>query len=147
MKIRSMRSDDCDALHSLWSSCSGMGLNDTDDSRDGIERFISRNPDTCFVAEEEDGSMVGAIMAGDDGRRGFIYHTAVAPSHRRRGIGRALVDAAISALKGAGGTKVALVVFARNKTGNDFWESVGFTRRDDIVYRNKPIVEMVRFDS
>lgn len=147
MKIRAMRSADYDELYSLWKSCPGMGLNDTDDSRSGIERFLSRNPDTCFVAEDEENSLIGAIMAGDDGRRGFIYHTAVAPSHQRRGIGRALVDAAMSALKAAGVTKVALVVFARNEAGNRFWESVGFTCRDDIVYRNRSIVETVRFDS
>ena len=86
-------------------------------------------------------------MAGNDGRRGYIYHTAVHPKYRRQGIASQLVDAALQALKQCGIHKVALVVFDRNQGGNDFWEKRGFTVREDLVYRNKAICEMVRIDT
>ena len=146
MRIRNMISDDYDAVYALWLSCTGMGLNNLDDSREGIEKFLKRNPDTCFVAEEE-GRIVGVIMAGHDGRRGFIYHTAVDPQRRKQGIARQLVDAAMKALEDCGINKVSLVVFERNEGGNAFWEKIGFAERKDLVYRNKAIREMIRFDT
>lgn len=146
MNIRTMTLADYDAVYALWLSCKGMGLNNLDDSREGIERFLKRNPETCFVAVEND-KPVGVIIAGNDGRRGYIYHTAVYPDHRRKGIARALVNAALEALQGLGICKTALVVFDRNKDGNAFWESVGFTTRGDLVYRNKALTEMIRIDT
>ena len=117
MNIRLMSVDDYNAVYNLWLSCSGMGLNDLDDSEEGIRKFLERNPETCFVAEN-DGMVIGVIIAGNDGRRGYIYHTAVNPLFRGRGIGRKLVESAMNALKEAGINKVALVVFGRNKTIN-----------------------------
>lgn len=146
MRIRKMTIEDYGAVYGLWLSCKGMGLNSVDDSREGIERFLRRNPDTSLVAEK-DGKIVGVIMAGSDGRRGYIYHTAVSPDQRRQGIASKLVDAAMTALETAGITKVALVVFDRNADGNAFWEKSGFTVREDLVYRNKSIADMVRIDT
>ena len=143
--IRRMETSDYDQLYALWLSCKGMGLNDVDDSRAGIERYLMRNPDTSFVAQE-DGRIIGAIMAGHDGRRGYIYHTAVSPEYRHRGVGSALVNAALCALESAGITKVALVVFSRNEDGNAFWEKQGFTLRGDLAYRNRALVKLVRKD-
>ena len=130
--IRLMRPADYDAVHALWLRTQGMGLNDVDDSREGIAKFLARNPTTCFVAEE-DGQLVGVILTGHDGRRGYIYHTAVDARLQRRGIGRALVEAALDALEKEGISKAALLVFSRNETGNLFWEKLGFTVRDDLV--------------
>ena len=146
MNIRKMTIADYDAVYALWLSCKGMGLNNIDDSRDGIERFLKRNPDTCFVAEKDD-AVVGVIIAGNDGRRGYIYHTAVNPDYRRQGIAKRLVDAALEALQGLGINKAALVVFDRNSDGNAFWESIGFTKREDLVYRNKALTEIIRIDT
>lgn len=146
MNIRLMTIADYDAVYALWLSCKGMGLNNLDDSREGIERYLKRNPETCFVAEEN-GKTVGVIIAGNDGRRGFIYHTAVSPEHRRKGIARALVDTALEALQALGINKTALVVFERNAEGNAFWESLGFTSRVDLVYRNKALTEITRIDT
>lgn len=146
MSMRRMMIDDYDQLYALWLSCNGMGLNDVDDSRAGIERYLICNPNTCFVFEEA-GRIVGAIMAGHDGRRGYIYHTAVAQDARHRGIGTALVERALEALKVAGITKVALVVFTRNADGNGFWEKLGFIARGDLTYRNRALTEMVRIDT
>ena len=141
-----MLEEDYACLYALWTSCTGMGLNDIDDSKEGIGRFLARNPHTCFIAEK-DGRLVGAIMAGNDGRRGYIYHTAVLPDFQKQGIGRALVHAVIEEFKQIGITKVALVVFERNAPGNLFWEKQGFSKRTDIVYRNKTLTEMKRFDT
>ena len=146
MQVRKMTIADYDDIYNLWGSCAGMGLNNLDDSKTGIEIFLKRNPDTCFVAEHEN-KVVGAIMVGNDGRRGYIYHTSVTPEYQRQGIGSKLVDIAIDALKKQGINKVALVVFAKNKDGNAFWEKQGFTVREDIIYRNKSLVEMVRIDT
>ncbi len=85
MKIRKMAIADYPEVYKLWISCKGMGLNNVDDSLDGIASFLKRNSDTCFVAEEQ-GIIIGVIMAGHDGRRGYIYHTAVVPGKRNKGL-------------------------------------------------------------
>ena len=103
-------------------------------------------PNTCFVDEQE-GTITGAILAGHDGRRGYIYHTAVNPAYRHQGIGTALVNAALHALANEGIIKVALVVFSRNDAGNAFWERLGFTARGDLAYRNKALCAITRIDT
>ena len=135
MTIRIMRPEDYDRVWRLWLSCPGLALNNLDDSREGIARFLRRNPDTCFVAEEED-AIVGVILTGYDGRRGYIYHPAVRPDRQGRGIGAALVGASMEALRAMGVTKGALIAFASNESGNAFWEKQGFRLRTDIVYRD-----------
>lgn len=141
-----MQISDYKETYALWLRCPGMGLNNVDDSAEGFERYLKRNPSTCFVAEE-DGEIIGAILAGNDGRRGIISHTAVAPEKQRQGIGRALVKAALESLAAEGIAKVNLVVFSRNKDGNTFWEKMGFTARDDLVYRNLVLRDMIRYDT
>jgi ribosomal protein S18 acetylase RimI-like enzyme len=141
MKIRKMTVSDYEEVYGLWLSCKGMGLNNLDDSREGIARFLARNPETCFVAAEEE-RIVGSILVGNDGRRAFVYHTAVHPDFRRRGIAAALVDEAVTALKTMGINKAAMVVFAGNEAGNAFWDEQGFTARPDLCYRNKALTEM-----
>lgn len=136
---------DYEGIYDMWIHTPGMGLNNLDDSKEGIDKFLKRNPTTCFVAEEN-GRIIGVIMSGHDGRRGFIYHTTVRPDCRKQGLGRALVNHAMEALEKEGIHKVALVVFGRNEIGNAFWEKLGFTTREDIVYRNQCIHEMVRMD-
>ena len=130
-------------MYRLWIDTPGMGLNALDDSKEGIERYLNRNPDTSFVAED-DKQIVGSILSGHDGRRGFIYHTAVSVTMRNQGIGSALVEASVDALKNNGINKIALVVFSENIEGNVFWEKRGFSVREDLVYRNKALVELER---
>ena len=146
MSIRIMRPSDYESVYQLWTSCRGMGLNDLDDSKESIEKFLNRNPETCFVAEEGQ-SVIGAVIAGNDGRRGYIYHAAVSPAHRRRGVATKLIDSVISAFGRLGVNKVALVVFSANADGNAFWEKIGFSSREDLVYRNRAIAEMTRTDT
>ncbi len=146
MEIRNMTINDYDEVYNLWINTPGMGLNNIDDSRDGIERYLKRNPETCFIAKK-DNNIVGVILSGHDGRRGYIHHTAVAVTERRQGIGKALLNRVLNALEKEGINKVALVAFSKNEIGNRFWEKNGFIVRDDLVYRNKEIKEMVRIDT
>jgi len=144
--IRVMTAEDYDKVYALWMSCKNMGFNNVDDSREGIARYLKRNPDTSFVAERGD-QIVGVILAGNDGRRGFIHHMAVAENCRRQGIAADLLRHALAALETEGITKVALLVFSRNEAGNAFWENQGFTARTDVIYRNKALTELVRIDT
>jgi len=146
INIRVMSITDYDGVYNLWINTPGMGLNSTDDSREGIEKYLKRNPTSSFIAEC-DGKIIGVIMAGHDGRRGYIHHTAVLPAYRNQGIAKRLVDCAMSALEGEGINKVALVAFKKNDIGNQFWENIGFVDRDDLVYRNKNIHVLNRIDT
>jgi ribosomal protein S18 acetylase RimI-like enzyme len=137
---RIMKTEDYEAVSRLWSGIQGMGMRSLDDSQAGIAKFLIRNPNTCFVAEQ-DGQIVGVILSGHDGRRGYIYHAAVSPEFRSQGIGKELLGQAIAALKAEGIHKAGLLVFASNEIGNTFWESQGWERRTDIYYRNKSLNE------
>ncbi len=146
INIRVMLIEDYDGVYNLWINTPGMGLNTTDDSREGIEKYLKRNPTSCFVAECGR-TIIGVIMAGHDGRRGYIHHTAVMPTYRKQGIAKKLVARAMNALEKEGINKVALVAFRKNEIGNDFWESMGFVDREDLVYRNKNIRPLNRIDT
>lgn len=135
MLIRLMRAGDYEQALALWESSSGLSLTAEDDSREGIEKYLLRNPKTCFAAEA-DGQVIGTILAGHDGRRGYIYHLAVNERFRRHGLGRELVQHAVEALKEQGIHKAALVALADNQPGNAFWESMGFYCRENIFYRD-----------
>ena len=144
--IRVMRPEDYEKVYALWMSCKNMGFNNLDDSRDGILKYLKRNPSTSFVAVKGE-AIIGVILSGNDGRRGFIHHMAVSESCRRQGIASALLSHALEALKAEGIHKVACVVFQRNEAGNAFWESQGFTERLDLAYRNKALTELIRIDT
>ena len=144
IEYRLMTIEDYEQAYDLWILC-GNGLNNKDDSREGIDRYLMRNPTTSFVAVCEE-KVVGVILCGHDGRRGIIQHACVSPEYRRFGIGSKLVDLALEALKAEGINKVLLVAFKKNEGGNKFWESQGFTLREDLNYRNKALSEMIRID-
>lgn len=141
MNLSTMTISDYEEAYKLWTDTEGMGLRSLDDSYDGISRFINRNPNTSFICRVE-GNLAGIILSGHDGRRGYIYHAVVKNEYRKQGLGKLLVESVITALKNEGINKVALVVFSNNTGGNDFWESVGFTKREDLIYRNRTIEVM-----
>ena len=144
IEYRLLNINDYIQAYGLWLLC-GNGLNDKDDSLEGIDKYLKRNPSTSFVAVCE-GKVVGVILCGHDGRRGIIQHACVSPDYRRCGVGKKLVDLALEALKNEGINKVLLVAFKKNEGGNAFWESQGFTLREDLNYRNKALAEMIRID-
>jgi len=138
MSIFLMEASDYESVYDLWTRTPGMGLRSLDDSKEGVQFFLNRNPNTNFVYKQ-DGKIVGIIMSGHDGRRGYIYHATVEKAYRKRGIASLLLENVINALKKEGIHKVALVAFSDNHLGNDFWEAHGFTSRPELVYRNKSI--------
>lgn len=146
MIIRNMKISDYERVFQLWMSCKNMGFNNIDDSKTGIERFLKRNPDTSFIAEENN-RIIAVILAGNDGRRGYIYHMAVHEDFRRQKIASKLLEKCLEALKKENINKVALLVFNKNEQGNSFWEKQGFIKRTDIAYRNKELTELVRIDT
>lgn len=131
--IRKMTIEDYDGVKALWMTIKGFAIRSLDDSREGVARFLARNPDTSVVAVEN-GKIVGAILCGHDGRRGCLYHVCVAEAFRMRGIGKAMVVFCMEALKAEGINKVSLIAFTRNDIGNAFWKQIGWTKREDLNY-------------
>ena len=133
MTIRAMTSSDYDAVYALWKTIRGFGLRSIDDSKEGVRRFLLRNPLTCVVAEKE-GAIVGAILCGHDGRSACFYHVCVREDHRRQGIGRKMVTFCIEALKKESINRVILNAFVKNEIGNMFWKSMGWRLMTDSHY-------------
>lgn len=131
--LRIMTIEDYDEVYALWKQIHGFGIRSVDDSREGIERFLQRNPETSVVAVE-DGRIVGAILCGHDGRRGCLYHVCVDVEYRMRGIGKSMVVFAMEALKREQISKVSLIAFTKNDIGNAFWNEIGWTKRKDLNY-------------
>jgi ribosomal protein S18 acetylase RimI-like enzyme len=132
--------NDYTEIFELWNKTEGVRLSSIDDSEEGIQKFLERNPNTCFVAEL-DKKIVGIIMAGHDGRRGYIYHATVEEHYRNKGIGRELIRTVEASLQKEGINKIALVAFKNNERGNKFWDNNGYELREDLNYRNKSINE------
>ena len=131
--IRMMTIEDYEGVYALWMSIKGFAMRSIDDSKEGVERFLARNPETSVVALE-DGKVVGAILCGHDGRRGCMYHVCVHEDYRMRGIGKAMVVFAMEALKREKISKVSLIAFTKNDVGNAFWNRIGWTKREDLNY-------------
>ena len=130
--VREMTPEDYDKVYELWNSIQGFGIRSIDDSREGVERFLKRNPTTSVAVQN--GRIVGAILCGHDGRTGFFYHVCVASDYRNRGVGHRMAHFAMQALRAEGVNKVSLVAFKSNALGNEFWHNVGWQRRDDMNY-------------
>lgn len=130
MHYRTMTIDDYEAAIALWSESEGVRLRDAD-SREGIEKYLLRNPGLSFVAEE-DGELAGTIMAGHDGKRGYVQHLSVADAHRREGIAARLVSLCLEALKHEGILKSHLMILPENEAAKQFWASQGWACRSDI---------------
>lgn len=137
VRIEQFTLDAYDEVLALWRRCEGIGLSDAD-TRESIGGYLARNPGMSFVAKAE-GRVIGAVLAGHDGRRGFIHHLAVLPEFRGRGLGRKLTDSALDALRHAGIRKCHLFVMASNADGTAFWEATGWERRRDIVVMSRRI--------
>ena len=131
--VRVMTMEDYDQVKELWNSIHGFGIRSIDDSREGVERFIRRNPTTSMVAEYQ-GKIIGAILCGHDGRRGCLYHVCVRKGYRRQGIGKAMVVACMEALRKEQINKVSLIAFTKNDIGNAFWKEIAWTKREDLNY-------------
>ena len=133
MIIREMKLEDYDNVFALWKTIKGFGIRSVDDSREGVAKFLKRNPDTSVVAIA-DGQIVGGILCGSDGRRGCLYHVCVHKDYRRQGIGKTIVIWCMEKLKELQINKVSLIAFTQNDVGNAFWKEIGWTKREDLNY-------------
>lgn len=129
--IRPLAFGDIEAVRRLWDATEGLGQG-PGDSVEAMGRFIARNPGLSLVAEET-GTIVGTILCGQDGRRGFIYHLAVAREFRRRGLAAEMVQRCLSSLKAEGLERCLIVVVEGNEAALRFWERVGYRRRHDLA--------------
>ncbi len=129
---------DFDEVLALWRATEGVGLNESD-SRENIAAYLAHNPGMSFIARDEHGHLVGAVLCGHDGRRGYLHHLAVASAHRQRGIGRRLVEACFAELARLGIVKCNIFVFAHNTEGQQFWLHNGWNGRADLRVMQKQI--------
>ncbi len=145
--VRTMTIEDYEGVKDLWMTIKGFAIRSIDDSYEGVERFLKRNPTTSVVAID-DGRIVGAILCGHDGRRGCLYHVCVKEEFRRHGIGKAMVVFCMNELKKEKISKVSLIAFSTNDIGNAFWNEIGWTRRLDLNYYDFTLNEenIVRFN-
>lgn len=138
--IREMTEEDYDQVYDLWMSIHGFGIRSIDDSREGVSRFLKRNPTTSVVAVVST-EIIGAILCGHDGRRGCLYHVCVREDYRKHGIGKAMVVACMRALQKERINKVSIIAFKSNSVGNEFWKDAGWTFREDLNYYDFPLNE------
>jgi len=137
--IQEMNIEDYESVYSLWGRVEGLGLSDAD-SKEGIKRFLARNPGLSFIAM--DGTqIVGAALCGHDGRRGYIHHLAVAQSHRKQGIGKSLVGRCMYALMRIGIAKCHLFVYGDNREAIQFWNKVGWTERVELMMMSQQLAD------
>lgn len=126
--LRRISPDDYAAVLALWNSSPGVRANE---SREEFERILNRNPDLGCVAVD-DNQIVGAVLCCHDGRRGYLYHLAVAESHRRRGIAKAMVERCLAGLAKEGIARCSIFLVADNDEGAKFWERSGWRERGDL---------------
>jgi N-acetylglutamate synthase len=126
----------------LWRSSPGVGVNECDE-RPMVEAYLLRNPGMSWVAHA-DGRLVGAVLCGTDGRRGYLHHLAVAAGHQGRGLGRELVARCLASLAAFGIVRCHIFVFADNSAGQAFWTHAGWVRRDDLLVMSSATTAPVR---
>jgi putative acetyltransferase len=125
--LTSMTIADYEAVVGFWRGQEGIGLNESDE-RAPLERFLARNPDMSLVARDAAGEVIGAVLCGHDGRRGYLHHLAVGEAFRGRGLGRALVERCLAQLASQGIPKCNIFLFDDNAEGRKFWECMGYKR-------------------
>jgi len=138
IRVTELSIDDYDEVVAFWREQDGVGLNESDE-RAPVAAFLARNPGLSLVLRDE-GRVMGAVLCGHDGRRGYLHHLAVAPSYRGRGLGRLMVERCVRALAEAGIAKCNVFLFADNEDGARFWAAVGFAARADLVVRQRATV-------
>ncbi len=137
MLIRIMTIKDHAQVVALWSNTKGIGTGDGDNKKE-INSYLKRNPGLSFVAVSEK-RIIGAVLCGHDGRRGYIHHLAVAPDFRSKGIGTSLVNACLYGLNALEIAKCNIFVYKSNISGRKFWKKSGWGTRTDLLVLQKKI--------
>lgn len=132
IEIQTMTIADYDDALALWKGTEGLGLSAAD-SREAITRYLARNPGMSFVARSDDGTLAGAVLCGHDGRRGYLHHLAVRSDCRGLGLGRALAERCLEALRAEGIDKCHLFVKRANIAGQSFWQRIGWMERNLVL--------------
>lgn len=132
--IRPMTEEDYDEVIKLWKTISGFGIRTIDDARDGVVRFLRRNPGISVVAQQADGSIVGTVLCGHDGRQACFYHVCVKKELRRQGIATRMVQTVLDTLTKEHINRAYLIAFKSNEGGNEFWKSKGWSFKTDRNY-------------
>lgn len=130
MITREMTIDDHESLLDLFSNTPGVTVREAD-SREATESYLIRNPGLNFVAIDGD-RIVGCVMCGHDGRRGYLQHLVVSEEYRSRGLGQNLFAKCIGALAKLGIFKTHIFVFRNNELANSFWSKRGWQLREDL---------------
>lgn len=132
--IRRMQPEDYEQAYDLWTRTPGMHLHSLNNTYGGIALLLSKNPDSCFVAIDDDGAVIATALGATDGRKGYLYHVAVDEQWRGHGIGTALVGRIFDVFKAIGIVKIGLLVVTDNLEGQEFWKKRGWNTRPDVVY-------------
>jgi N-acetylglutamate synthase len=136
--VEPMRIADFEEVYCLWQKSEGVGLSEAD-GRTSIELFLRRNPDCSQVARNQTGRIIGAALCGHDGRRGCLYHLAVDKEHRKRGVGKKLVESCLAHLQAAGIHRCNIFVYADNDAGKAFWKHEGWKERVELRLMQREI--------
>lgn len=134
IEFREMRIEDYEDSIALWNRTEGMGLSSAD-SRESIQLYLERNQGFSQVAVNN-GGVIGTLLSGHDGRRGYLYHLAVEPEFRGQSIASKLVNQALASLRDAGIQRAHIMVLDTNDTGKAFWSRMGWTSRNDVLLRS-----------
>ena len=131
MQLRVMAIQDYEKIKALWKSIDGFYIRSIDDSLEGMQKFLAKNPHTNVVALQND-EIIGTILCGYDGRCAYFYHVCVKKEYRHKKIGKSMVDFVIKSLEKEGATHINLVAFKTNEVGNLFWHEVGWNLKDNV---------------
>lgn len=135
--LQEMHISDYDEVYGLWQGTPGVGLSSAD-THGNIAAFLERNPGLSYVARAE-GQVCGAVICGHDGRRGYLHHLVVHPAYRRQGIGQALVDECLRALRGLGIQRCHIFVYENNTLARAFWSRIEWFERPELVLMSRDI--------
>lgn len=139
VQLRMMQPSDYAAAVALWQQNPGVQLRDAD-SEPAILRYLARNPGSSFVAEVNQ-KLVGTVLCGHDGRRGFLHHLIVDDAFRRNGIATMLVSAALQSLRAQEIFKTHILVLAGNADAVAFWQACEFRQRDDVILMSYTVAD------
>jgi ribosomal protein S18 acetylase RimI-like enzyme len=135
IQIRAMMDDDLEQVIDFWNGIEGIGGIDGE-TPEALSYYLDRNPGMSFVALDGD-TLIGAVLSGHDGRRGYINHLAVAKSYRGQDIGKELVECCLQKLESIGIPKCHIFVYQDNEAAQAFWERVGWVERSELLLMSK----------
>jgi ribosomal protein S18 acetylase RimI-like enzyme len=141
VRLEEMTEADLPEVLQLWDGMEGVGLNESD-TPERLAAYLRRNPDFSLVAREG-GRIVGAVLCGHDGRRGYLHHLAVATDCRRQGLGSELIAHCLASLAAEGILKCNVFVYSDNDDGSAFWRRIGWDDRRDLKVMQRVIPSSV----